>query len=271
MATTMDRTGAEPVHPRPTRRAPWPVEFYRSGVGKKWVMAITGLLLMGFVFFHSIGNLKVYLGAEDFNHYGEFLREILVPILPRTIFLWLMRLGLIAAFAFHIHAAWSLTRMNQRANADGYQQSRDWQAATAASRSMRWTGVVVALFVVFHLFDLTWGTANPDYVRGDGYRNLVASFSRTPVAIFYLLANAALVIHLFHGAWSLFQSLGLNNPRWNAWRKHFAIAFAALIGVMNLSFPLAVMTGLVSADDNDACTKRGDVIERCTEYEEAHP
>jgi succinate dehydrogenase / fumarate reductase cytochrome b subunit len=274
MATTMERPGPQAVHPRPARRAPWPVEFYRSAVGKKWVMALTGIMIMGFVFGHAFGNLKVYFGADDFNHYGEFLRDILVPLLPRTWFLWIFRSGLIVAFALHIHAAWSLTRMNQRARGDGYRQDRDWQAANVASTSMRWTGIVIGLFVVFHLADLTWGTVNPDYVRGDVYRNFVATFSRPPVAIIYLIANVALVVHLFHGAWSMFQSLGLNNPRWNKWRRGFAIGFAATVGAMNLSFPLAVMTGIV---DDDDCVKRGDVIVSCQqdtrgdELEEAHP
>jgi succinate dehydrogenase / fumarate reductase cytochrome b subunit len=247
------------------------VEFYRSAVGKKWVMALTGLMIMGFVFFHALGNLKVYMGAEDFNHYGEFLRELLVPIFPRTVTLWMLRIGLIVAFVLHIHSAASLTLMNRRANAGGYQQSRDWQAATAASRSMRWTGVVFGLFLLFHLADLTWGTVNPDFVRGDVYRNFVATFSRPPVAIIYIVANLALGLHLFHGAWSMFQSLGLNNPRWNAWRRTFALGFAALIAGMNIMFPISVLTGAVTADDNPDCLKRGDVIVSCTEYEEAHP
>ena len=269
MATTMERPGVAPVNPRPRRRAPWPVEFYRSGIGKKWVMAVTGLMLIGFVFFHAVGNLKVYMGADDFNHYGEFLRELLVPILPRTVTLWVLRIGLIFAFAFHIHSAYSLTRMNQRANAGGYQQRRDWQAATAASRTMRWTGVIFALFLLFHLADLTWGTANPDFVRGDVYRNFVATFSRPLVAILYIVANIALGLHLFHGAWSMFQSLGINNPRWNSWRKSFAVGFAALITAMNVMFPISVMTGIVDAADNPDCVVDGDVIVSCTEYEEA--
>ncbi|MGQ0833014.1 MAG: succinate dehydrogenase cytochrome b subunit [Microthrixaceae bacterium] len=271
MATTMDRPGAGRVHPTPRRRGPWPLEFYRSAVGKKWVMALTGIMLMGFVFFHAIGNLKVYLGAEDVNHYGEFLRDLFVPLLPRTVFLWLMRPALALAFLLHIHSAYGLTRMNHRANGPGYQQSRDWQAATAASRSMRWTGIVVGLFVLFHLADLTWGTVNPDFVRGDIYRNLVATFSRPAVAAIYIVANLALGLHLFHGAWSMFQSLGLNNPRWNSWRRGFATGFAALIAAMNIMFPISVLTGLVSADDNPDCVKNGDVIVSCTSYEEANP
>jgi len=270
MATTMERPQPAPVNPRPTRPAPWPVEFYRSAVGKKWVMALTGIMLIGFVAGHAFGNLKVYFGADDFNHYGEFLRELLVPLMPRTWFLWLIRGGLITAFVLHIHAAYSLTRMNQRANAGGYQQKRDWQAATAASRSMRWTGIVVGLFLLWHLADLTWGTVNPDFVRGDVYRNFVATFERPAVSAIYIVANIALGIHLFHGAWSMFQSLGLNNPRWNSWRRSFALGFAAVITAVNIMFPISVMTGLVSADDDPACVVEGDVIVSCTDYEEAH-
>jgi succinate dehydrogenase / fumarate reductase cytochrome b subunit len=264
---TMERPAVAPVHPS-RRPAPWPVEFYRSAVGKKWVMALTGIGLMGYVFVHMIGNLKLYMGAEDINHYGEFLRELLVPILPRTVTLWLLRIGLILAFVFHIHAAYSLTMMNRRAQAaGGYVAKRDWQAATAASRSMRWTGIVILLFLVWHLADLTWGWVNPDFERGDVFRNVVASFQRPPIALLYIVANIALGIHLFHGAWSMFQSLGLNNPKWNSWRRSFAIGFAALVTVGNLSFPIAVMTGVIDADDNPDCEVRGDTVVTCELYE----
>jgi succinate dehydrogenase / fumarate reductase cytochrome b subunit len=258
---TMERRGVAPVHPGERRPAPWPIEFYRSAVGKKWVMALTGIGLMGFVFFHMVGNLKVYMGADDFNHYGEFLRELLVPLLPRTVTLWLLRTGLIVAFVLHIHAAYSLTRMNERARPrDQYRHERDYQAADVAGRTMRWTGVIFLLFLLFHLADLTWGTVNPDFVRGDVYRNFVATFERVPVAIIYIVANIALGLHLWHGAWSMFQSLGVNNPRWNSWRRSFAIGFAAIITVANISFPLAVLTGIV---DDDECITTGDVIETC--------
>ncbi len=266
MATTMERPGPPTVHPQPRRRAPWPVEFYRSAVGKKWVMALTGIALMGFIFFHAFGNLKVYLGASDFNHYGEFLRHILVPLLPRTWFLWLARSGLVVAFALHIHSAYGLTRMNRRARGTGYESHRDYQAANIASRSMRWTGVIILLFLIFHLADLTWGTVNPHFVRGDVYRNFLASFTRPWVAAIYIVANLALAIHLFHGAWSMFQSLGLNNPRWNSWRRSFAIGFATVVGVMNLSFPIAVQAHWLDAKTNPDCKTRGDVIVDCTQY-----
>jgi succinate dehydrogenase / fumarate reductase, cytochrome b subunit len=266
---TMERQSVAPVHPKSRRPAPWPVEFYRSAVGKKWVMAVTGILLMGYVFFHMLGNLKVYLGAEDLNHYGEWLRDLLVPFFPRTVTLWLLRIGLIAAFVFHIHAAYGLTRINQQARAaGGYISKRDYQAANAASRSMRYTGVVILLFLIFHLADLTWGTVNPDFVRGDVYRNLVASFERPAVSAIYIVANIALGLHLFHGGWSMFQSLGLNNPRWNSWRRGFAAGFAAIVTVGNLTFPIAALTGIISADDNSDCRVQGDTIETCELYED---
>lgn len=246
MATTTVARGSGDAGPaRAKRKAPFPIELYRSALGKKYVMAITGIMLMGFVFAHMVGNLKMYLGAEDFDHYAEFLRELLVPILPRTVALWLMRIGLIGAFALHIHAAYSLTRMNQGARTVRYQSQRDYIAANFASRSMRWTGIIVGLFLLFHLADLTWGFANPDFVRGAAYANVDASLSRIPVAILYIVANLALGVHLFHGGWSLFQSMGWNNPRFNAWRRNFAAGFAALIVIGNVSFPIAVLAGVV--------------------------
>ncbi|MCB0963677.1 MAG: succinate dehydrogenase cytochrome b subunit [Acidimicrobiales bacterium] len=243
--TTVARGSGDAGSARAKRKAPFPIELYRSALGKKYVMAITGILLMGFVFAHMVGNLKMYLGAEDFDHYAEFLRELLVPILPRTVALWLMRIGLIGAFALHIHAAYSLTRMNQGARTVKYQSQRDYIAANFASRSMRWTGIIVGLFLLFHLADLTWGFANPDFVRGAAYANVDASLSRIPVAILYIVANLALGVHLFHGGWSLFQSMGWNNPRFNAWRRNFAAGFAALIVIGNVSFPIAVLAGVV--------------------------
>jgi succinate dehydrogenase / fumarate reductase cytochrome b subunit len=152
---------------------------------------------------------------------------------------------LIAAFALHIHAAYSLTLMNRRARVTRYQSPRDYIAANFASRTMRWTGVIFVLFLAWHLADLSWGWVNPHFVRGEVYRNIDASLSRWPVAILYILGNLALGVHLFHGSWSLFQSLGLNNPRFNIWRRWFAIGFSALIVVGNVSFPIAVLAGIV--------------------------
>ena len=232
------------------KRRPFLLDLYGTAVGKKYVMAITGIMLLGFVFVHMVGNLKMYLGEEEFNHYAEFLRELLVPILPRTVVLWLLRFGLIGAVALHIHAAYSLTVMNRQARSVKYQSPRDYQIANFASRTMRWTGIIVALFVLWHLADLTWGFANDigadgKFVRGEAYANVVNSLERVPVAILYIVANIALGIHLFHGVWSLFQSMGWNNPRFNKWRRGLATAFATIIVVGNVSFPIAVLAGIV--------------------------
>ncbi len=215
--------------------------LYSTAVGKKYAMAISGLILMGYVLVHMIGNLKIYFGADSLNKYSEWLREVGEPALPREWLLWGVRFVLLAAVVIHIHAAYALTMMNRRARPERYASRRDYVAADFASRTMRWTGVIVVAFVVFHLLDLTWGTANPDFVHGDVYRNVVASFERVPVAIAYVIANMALGVHLYHGAWSLFQSMGW----FGTWRRPFSIVFAALIVMGNVSFPLAVMFGVV--------------------------
>jgi succinate dehydrogenase / fumarate reductase cytochrome b subunit len=247
MTQAIERPGADApvVNGVHKQRKPWPLEFFSTAVGKKWVMAISGLGLMGFVFAHMFGNLKVYFGREDFNSYAESLRELLHPVMPNTWVLWAMRIGLIAFFALHIGSAISLTRMNQRSRPTRYQSPRHYIAANFASRTMRWTGIIVALFVLFHLADLTWGTLNPDFVRGDAYGNLVASFERVPVAIIYIVANVALGLHLFHGAWSMFQSMGINSPQYNGARRAFAAGFATIVAVVNISFPVAVLAGIV--------------------------
>jgi succinate dehydrogenase / fumarate reductase cytochrome b subunit len=187
----------------------------------------------------------MYLGPKEIDHYGEFLRNLLVPLLPRTVTLWLLRLALIVAAVLHVHAAYGLTVINRQARAVKYQSERDYQVANFASRTMRWTGIIVLLFLFWHLADFTWGWFNPGFVRGEVYRNVDASLSRIPVAALYIVANIALGIHLFHGAWSFFQSMGWNRPRFNKWRRAFAIGFASLIVVGNVSFPVAVLAGIV--------------------------
>lgn len=244
-ADRLHRATGAPI-PRVRRQGHPLMNFWHSAVGKKWVMALSGIALLGYVLAHMIGNLKLYLGAAHLNEYAEWLRTLGEPALPRTVVLWVLRVGLIAAFVLHIVAAAQLTRMNQRARPVKYQAPRDYVAANFASRTMRWTGVIIGLFVIFHLMDLTWGQANPDFVRGDAFDNVIASFERVPVAIIYIVANIALAIHIFHGAWSMFQSLGWNNPRFNLWRRWFAIAFALVIGIGNVSMPLLVVTGVVT-------------------------
>ncbi len=238
------RYGA-PIKARRRHKRPFLIDLYGSSLGKKYAMAVTGIIMMGYVVAHMLGNLKLYAGAADMDQYAEFLRRIAYPILPESGFLWLFRVVLLGALVIHLHASYALTRMNHAANAGDHRRGVGDTATKFASRSMRWTGIIVLAFIVFHLLDLTWGTANPDFVYGNVYDNTVASFERGPVSIFYIVANLALGVHLYHGGWSLFQSMGWNNPRFNVWRRWFAIAFAAVVVAGNVSFPIAVLAGAV--------------------------
>jgi succinate dehydrogenase / fumarate reductase cytochrome b subunit len=215
--------------------------LYRSDIGKKYAMAITGLILMLFVLGHMIGNLKIYLGASDLDRYSHWLRTVGEPALPAQTLLWIVRIVLLASLVIHLDAAYRLTRSNHAARPVKYQSPRDYAAADLASRTMRWTGIIVLLFVIFHLLDLTWGPANPDFIHGDPYHNVITSFQRVPVALVYIVANLALAWHLYHAGWSLFQSMGWV---WKG-RRAFAVTYAILIAVGNVSFPIAVVTGAV--------------------------
>ncbi len=222
--------------------------IYRSDVGKKYAMAISGVLLLLFVFAHMVGNLHAFEGPVEIDEYGEALRDIGEPLFPRTLLLWVvLRLPVAIALVVHVHAAYALTRSNQRARAGSY-DSRDYVAANYASRTMRWTGVIILLFLVWHLADFTWGveTVNPEFIRGAVYQNLVASLSRWPVFLLYLVALGALSLHVWHGAWSLFQSLGINNPRFNAFRRTFATAFAVVVTAGFAAVPIAIQLGVIA-------------------------
>jgi succinate dehydrogenase / fumarate reductase cytochrome b subunit len=216
--------------------------LYSTYVGKKYAMAISGMVLMAFVLLHMVGNLKLYFGAASLDRYSHWLRTLGEPALPKEWLLDATRVVLLVALIVHVHAAYGLTKANRRARPVKYRSKRDYVAANFASRTMRWTGVIVLLFVAFHLLDLTWGPANPDFVGSDPYHNVVESFQRAPVALVYVIANLALGVHLYHGAWSMFQSMG-----WvTTWRRTFAIAFTAVIVLGNVSFPLAVLFGVIS-------------------------
>jgi succinate dehydrogenase / fumarate reductase cytochrome b subunit len=222
----------------PAQRRPG---LYATHVGKKYAMAVSGMLLMLFVLVHMLGNLKLYQGARAMDAYSAWLRRAGEPVLPHAALLWVLGAVLIVAVGVHVYSAYALTLVNRRARPEAYRSERDYVAATFASRTMRWTGIIVALYIVFHLLDLTWGTANPAFRSGDPYHNVVASLQRWPVAIAYVVANLALATHLFHGAWSLFQSMGWIVRR----RRAFASVFALVIAAGNVSFPVAVLTGLV--------------------------
>jgi len=232
----------------------WLIEFYRSALGKKAVMAVTGILLFGFVLGHLAGNLKLYQGQyESGEHAGEYkidvyaeaLREFGEPFFGEMQFLWITRLGLLAVVGLHILSAVQLTMINRRARPGGYQKFSP-QASTYASRTMRWGGVIILLFIIYHLLHFTTGDVHPDFTHGEVYRNVVEGFLNPWASGFYIVAQIALAFHLYHGVWSMTQSLGWNGPRLNAVRQKFAAGFAIVIAAGNISFPLAVLTGLVS-------------------------
>ena len=261
MAQSIDeRYRVAPVRPR-RRQWPFPLNLYQTATGRKWVMAVTGLGLIGFVIVHMVGNLHLYEGPARMHEYAESLRTLGAGLVPHTFVLWVLRLGLVIMFALHLHSAITLKEVSRKASdragyVDGakqYEGGREYVAANYASRTMRWTGPIIALFLFYHLADLTWGWwLGDDFVRGDPYHNVSRSLSNLPVAIVYVVANMALAWHIFHGAWSMFQSLGVNNPRWNHLRRSVASGLAGLILIGNLSFPVMTQAGLVD-EENRVC------------------
>jgi succinate dehydrogenase / fumarate reductase cytochrome b subunit len=224
----------------------WLTSFYRSAVGKKAVMAVTGVFLFGWILAHMIGNMKLYLGAEHMNEYARWLITMGAPALPNKTALIIVRVLLLIAVWLHIQAATQLTLQNAKARPVGYQQ-REYVRASYAARTMRWGGVIIILFVFYHLAHLTFGgnVAPVPFVEGDPYHNVVAGFQVWWVSAIYIVANLALGMHLYHGLWSMFNSLGLNAKKFNDWRRIFATAFALIITLGNVSFPVAVLLGFV--------------------------
>lgn len=235
---------------KPGKR-PLIVEMFRSPVALKWIMAWSGIVGMGFVLVHMIGNLHLYEGPQEVNGYAEALRDIGGDLLPRGGFLWIMRFVLIAAILIHIYAAYRLTVVNHQARPEKYQSKRDYISADFASRTMRYTGVWVLLFIIYHLADMTWGKGitTSKWIQSDPYNNVVWSLSRPSSAAFYILSMAALAFHLYHGAWSIFQSLGVNNPRFNGLRRGFAATFAFVILLGNVGFVVMVNMGVIDQDE----------------------
>lgn len=220
------------------------VQLAQSLIGKKVVMAVSGAILVLFVLGHMVGNLKVFQGPEHFNAYAEGLRTVGAPFFGRGQLLWLVRLVLLAAVGLHIWAAWAVTRASWSARPVPYQRL-DLIETDYAARTMRWGGVLIVLFVVYHLLDLTFGRLNPGFVKGDVYRNVVASFHRWPVSVAYIAAMVVLAFHLYHGIYSACQTLGLNHPSYNRYRRGAALAFAIVTGLGFVSVPIAVLMGMV--------------------------
>lgn len=216
----------------------------RTTVGQKAVMAVTGIMLFGFVLLHMLGNLKVFQGPAKLDAYAEWLREVGSPLLGHGQLLWIVRGALLVATGLHMWSAFVLTRVSRAARPARYRRLQPVES-TYASRTMRWGGVLIALFVGYHLLHLTFGSIHPDFRTGSVYHNMITGFRVWPVSAFYIVAMVALSLHLFHGLWSLFQTLGWNHPKYNRYRRAFAALFALVIGVGNISMPVAILLGLV--------------------------
>ncbi len=209
-------------------------------------MAVTGLLLVGFLYAHMIGNLKIFFGAETFDHYAHWLRTIGTPLLPEAWYLWIQRAVLTVAVLGHIVAATILARRARQARPVKYAHRPKVQGSYAA-RTMRWGGVIILLFVIYHILDLTTGTLNPNGVAGEAYANVAADFapSRWYVTLFYTLSIVAVGFHLRHGLWSAVRTFGQQSPRGELYARATALVLSLVLVVGYLSVPFAVLVGLV--------------------------
>lgn len=213
----------------------------------KVVMAVTGVMLVGFLLFHLAGNLKVFLGAEEFNHYAEWLRHLFNPLMPGESFLWVFRVVMLTAFVAHIYSATSLHLRARRAR--GPHRRRAMPAKRWSVRSMLMTGAIILCFVIFHLLDLTIGrsaAATSEFTAGDAYGNLVASFQRPAVALFYTLTMLLIAVHLSHGVWSVVNDFGATGNRTRQVGLVLAGIIAIVIAVGNMLIPIAVQAGWVA-------------------------
>jgi succinate dehydrogenase / fumarate reductase, cytochrome b subunit len=215
-----------------------------SSVFKKAVMAVSGIILVLYLIAHMIGNLKAFTGRESFNHYSEWIRTIGEPAVPAQTTLWIIRVVLLAAVVAHVWAAVALWRQAKRARPQGY-VTKKAVAQSYASRTMRWGGVIIFFFVIYHILDLTVGAVNPDGTDSTPYDRLVASFSNPFITAFYVLALILLGMHLRHGIWSATQTLGQSNRRRERTVSAFALVFSTVLIAGFLIVPFSVLFGLV--------------------------
>ena len=223
------------------------LDFWHSTIGKKFVMAVTGLIGVGFVIGHMLGNLQQFLGPARMNAYAAFLKST-------GELLWIARLGLIAATILHVLMAWQLTQIKRAARPVDYVQ-RTPQVSTVASRSMRWGGLLLLIFIVFHILHFTTGTvfpvaSRPDtqypaFSHTDVYGNVVSAFRNPWVVAFYVIAMFFLLLHLFHGAWSSVRTLGLSKPSADPLHRRVSTLIAIIVWLGFTAIPVAVFLGLV--------------------------
>jgi succinate dehydrogenase / fumarate reductase, cytochrome b subunit len=212
--------------------------FWGSTIGKKVVMAVTGLIGFGFVVGHLLGNLQVFLGPGRFNSYSHFLHSL-------GELLWVVRLVLIAAVVLHVIAAVQLSRRRLVARPVGYRHGSQHEVSTLASRTIRWGGALLLLFIIFHILHFTTRSIFRGYSATDVYGNVVRGFSVWWVVVFYVVAMAALGLHLYHGVWSSLRTLGASKASPDPLRRPVAMTLAVLIWLGFTAIPLAVFAGVV--------------------------
>jgi succinate dehydrogenase / fumarate reductase cytochrome b subunit len=212
--------------------------LWESSVGKKIIMAVTGIIWVAYLITHLLANLLVFQGPARINAYSAFLHSTGGA-------LWGARLVLIAALVLHVIAAIQLADRRHEARPAGYAAGSEPQVSTLASRSIRWGGALILLFLVYHILHFTIGTAHPTFVEGDPYHNVAAGFQSLPVVVFYLIAMGAVGLHLYHGLWSSGRSLGMSPPSPRPLRRTVALGLALLIWLGFTVIPIAVYAGVV--------------------------
>ncbi|MCF3173250.1 succinate dehydrogenase [Streptomyces sioyaensis] len=230
---------------RTDRRPSLPRTLWHSTVGKKTVMAVSGLVMLLYLVVHMLGNLKIFFGPGEFDHYAHWLRTVGAPFMHQEWTLWVVRVVLVAAVVAHAVSAYQLSRRDIRARPDAYVHKKP--RASYATRTMRWGGIILGLFLVWHLLDLTTGTVHPGgFQPGHPYQNVVDTFSTWYGNVIYLVAMLALGLHVRHGFWSAAQTLGVGSRRRDRALKTTADLLALVLTVGFVAVPLAVMTGVVS-------------------------
>jgi succinate dehydrogenase / fumarate reductase cytochrome b subunit len=212
--------------------------LWNLAIGKKIVMAVTGLIWVAYLITHVLANLLVFQGPHKINAYSAFLHGTGGA-------LWAARLVLIAALIFHLVAAIQLADRRYEARPVGYAGGREPQVSTWASRSIRWGGAIILLFLVFHLLHFTIGTAHPSFIEGDPYHKVATGFRSLPIVILYVVAMGAVGLHLYHGIWSSGRSLGMSPPSPQPLRRTIALVLALVVWLGFTVIPIAVYAGVV--------------------------
>lgn len=216
----------------------WPTRIWRSTVGKKIIMALTGAIGVGYLIAHVLGNLQVFAGPAKINAYAALLKSNMA-------LLWLARSILIIAVILHIIVAYQLARTSLKSRPVTYKR---WRAlgSDLASRTMRWTGPIVGLFIIYHLLHLTTGTVHPNFNEANVYQNIISGFQVWYVSAIYIIAMLALSLHIYHGAWSMFESVGINHLKYNRLIRALSTLITVAVVVGFISIPVAVLLGFIS-------------------------